>query len=81
MIDTWVRLPYTQRFEKDYIKKYGQCIKNSLQDRIPGCNLHIQDWPKELTENPHQLGPSIFTVYDLKERQRFKRASLGNVDI
>ena len=79
MIDAWIRLPYAQRFEKDYIKNYGQCIKNSLQDRIPSCNLDIQDWPKELTESPHQMGPSVFTVYDFKERQRFKRASLENV--
>ena len=79
MIDAWIRLPYTQRFEKSYIENYGQCIKNSLQNRIPGCNLHIQDWPKELTENPHQMGSSIFVVYDFKERQRLKRTSLKNV--
>ena len=79
MIDAWVRLPYIQRFEKAYVQKHGQCIKKSLQDRIPGCNLHIQDWPKELTENPHQIRPSIFTVYDLKERQHLKRALLKNV--
>ena len=79
MIDTWIRLPYTQRFEKDYVENYGQRIKKSLQERIPECNLHIQDGPKELTENPHQIGPSIFTIYDLKERQRLKRTSLKNV--
>ena len=79
MIDAWIKLPYAQRFVKDYIKNYGQCIKKSLQDRIPECNLHIQDWPKELTEIPSHIGPSVFTVYDLKERQHLKNAPLKNI--
>ena len=79
MIDAWIRLPYTQRFKNDYVENYGQLIKKSLQERIPECNLHIQDRPKELTEDSRQIGPSIFAIYDLKERQQLKRASLKNV--
>ncbi len=79
IIDVWIRLPYTQRGEKDYVQHYGQCVQKQLEEKIPGCVLSIQDWPKDVQTNPEVLGPSVFGVYNLKERHNLERSSLKNM--
>lgn len=79
VLDVWMRLPYAQRFQKDYIQRYGINVQKHFQNRIHNSGLNIQDWPREMLDHSNRLGPSIFPIYDLKERQLLKRASLKNV--
>ena len=79
VFDVWIRLPVSQRFQKEYVQDYGQALCEHLQNRIPSLKPSIQDWPKEVLEENHQLGPCIFGVYDLKDRFSLKRAKLENV--
>ena len=79
IIDVWMRFPYAQRFQKDYVQNHCISLQKHFQNRIYESRLNIQDWPREVLDNPNKIGPSIFPVYDFKERQLLKRSPLKNV--
>lgn len=76
IMDVWIRLPSSQRFQKDYVKNYGQILCQHFKNRM-ALTPNIQDWPTEVLEDTHF--PTFFGVYDLKDRLSLKRADLKNV--
>ena len=79
VFDVWIKLPVSQRFQKAYIQNHGQALCEHLQSRIPNSKPNVQDWPKEVLEDAHHLGPCVFGVYDLKDRFSLKKTKLSNV--
>ena len=76
IMDVWIRLPSSQRFQKDYVKNYGQILCQHFKNRM-SLTPSIQDWPTEILEE--EPIPTFFGVYDLKDRLSLKRVDLKNV--
>lgn len=80
LIDAWVRLPSVQRFNKSYLAKHGEKIKNILQQRVEMPSVEVHSFPQEYYYTYHQMGPSQHPMYS-KEADSQKRRKSGYKNI
>jgi hypothetical protein len=75
--DFWIRVPSTQRFNKEYIEKKGELVIDQFRRRLPKLVAHISDWPQETIYKETELGPSLYPVFDSQQRRKFKTSNFS----
>lgn len=58
LFDIWIKIPNTQRFNKDYLNYYGQKIIQIWQAKFENVKVEISHYPQEYEYTYQQLGPS-----------------------
>lgn len=77
--DFWMRIPGFQRFNKNYLLKKGDRLKDFLVERMTESNPEILSYPQENYYSYDQMGPSRWVQYDLNSNRRSCQSSLTNV--
>ena len=76
--DVWMKIPNSQRFQRQYLQDRGQALCELMQQRLPENEFQIQALPLEATMTFQDLGPTRQPVYSraLKAtRSRFEHAN------
>lgn len=61
--DAWIRIPNTQRFNKQYLTDRGEKILQTFARRLPPLAPAITDYPQEYNYTYQELGASRFGVF------------------
>lgn len=67
--DVWILIPNNQRFNKDYIKYYGEKITQKWETRFTTSQAKIQNYPQEYMYTYQDLGPSRWVRYPSKHQR------------
>lgn len=63
LFDVWIKIPNTQRFNKDYLNYYGQKILQIWINKFQQLKVQIAHYPQEYDYTYQQLGPSRFVQF------------------
>lgn len=77
--DVWILIPNNQRFNKDYIKYYGEKIIQKWSERFETSTAKIQNYPQEYVYTYQDLGPSRWVRYLGEHRCGVESKDFGNV--
>lgn len=67
-IDVWIKIPHSQRFNKDYLNYYGEKMIQIWNHRFDGTKVSISHYPQEYDYTFQQLGPSRFVQFAKSSR-------------
>jgi hypothetical protein len=84
--DAWIRIPYVQRFNKEYLRIRGEKVMEILRKRLSLALPEIQSYPQEFYYTYSQIGPSSFPVFgqgveSRREQMVFSNLSLDGAEI
>lgn len=75
LFDVWLKIPNTQRFNKDYLNYYGQKIVHIWEAKFEKMKIAISHYPQEYEYTYQQLGPARCVQFAKKEStKRFSNA-------
>ena len=63
----WMKLPYSQRFQSEYLQERIQPLIQQLEQRCPRLKVKEAFIPQEAQMNSQELGPCLFPVFQKKD--------------
>lgn len=72
LYDVWIKIPSTQRFNKDYLDYYALKISEIVKKKFENTQVVLAHCPQEYEYTYQQLGPSRFVQYS-KEISKFRK--------
>jgi hypothetical protein len=79
LVDVWLKIPNTQRFNKDYLDYYGQKILEVWRKKFQDTKVQISHYPQEYDYTYQQLGPSRLVQFSKKSKSHRVFESFKNV--
>ncbi len=61
--DVWVKIPFVQRFNSDYLRETGDAILQAFRQRVGPDRVILREHPREFQFTYQQLGPARFPVF------------------
>ncbi len=61
--DVWVKIPFVQRFNSDYLREVSDRISVRFGERIGADRMALREMPREFQFTYQQLGPARFPVF------------------
>lgn len=77
--DVWILIPNNQRFNKDYIKYYGEKIAQRWTQRFETSTAKVNNYPQEYVYTYQDLGPSRWVRYLSKHHKTIESKEFANV--
>lgn len=77
--DTWIKVPYSQRFQRAYLEKQGESLLEIVRKKMPMCEISMLHYPQEHLYDELNLGPSRFPIFmkeNLKKLRKRKSSRL-----
>jgi hypothetical protein len=86
LYDVWLLIPNNQRFNKDYIKYYGEKITQKWVKRFETSQSKVHNFPQEYVYTYQDLGPSRWVRFPSThskniESKEFKNVYFNNYEI
>lgn len=69
LFDIWFRIPEVYRFQKDYVLRLVEQIRQSLEDRMAFRGLQVVDLPVTVVKSPQEVGPTRHPLYDERDME------------
>lgn len=79
LYDVWLLIPNNQRFNKDYIKYYGEKVTQKWVKRFETSDAKIHNYPQEYVYTYQDLGPSRWVRYPAKHHKNIESKEIKNV--
>lgn len=79
LFDVWILIPNNQRFNKDYIKYYGEKITQKWGQRFGTSQAKIHNYPQEYVYTYQDLGPSRWVRFSQDHHKQIESAVFKNV--
>ena len=76
--DLWMKVPSSQRFQKQYLVDLSKKFLQILQGRMPSVMIEVLDYPQEYNYTFEELGASRFPVFSEKQKQKFYKRDFRN---
>lgn len=77
----WMKLPYSQRFHRDYLQDRIQPLMENLQKRNSRLKISKMHLPSEATSHLKELGAPLFPVYRAEDLARPLGVDLKNLKL
>ena len=77
--DVWIKIPNSQRFQRQYLQDRGVGICQTMTKRLPENEFHISTLPLEATKTFQDLGPSRQPVFSRSLKTIHTRFEHANV--
>ncbi len=86
LYDVWILIPNNQRFNKDYIKYYGEKITRKWVSRFETSEAKIHNYPQEYVYTYQDLGPNRWVRFAAShskeiESKEFKNVYFNNYEV
>ncbi len=79
LYDIWILIPNNQRFNKDYIKYYGEKIVQKWVKRFETSEAKIRNYPQEYIYTYQDLGPNRWVRYPSSHKKEIESKEFKNV--
>jgi hypothetical protein len=79
LYDVWILIPNNQRFNKDYIKYYGEKITQKWANRFETSAAKIRNYPQEYVYTYQDLGPSRWVRFPKQHQRPIESKDFSNV--
>lgn len=79
LYDVWILIPNNQRFNKDYIKYYGEKITQKWIKRFETSEAKVRNYPQEYIYTYQDLGPNRWVRYPARHERQIESKEFKNV--
>ncbi len=67
LFDVWLRIPEVYRFQKDYVLRMVEQIRQQLEDRMAFRGLQVMELPVTVVKSPQEVGPTRHPLFDERD--------------